>query len=46
MPVFNGKEAKIYYEIIGNGPPILLLAPGGSIAPCEQAVTLLLVFEL
>ena len=29
MPVFNGKEAKIYYEIIGNGPPILLLAPGG-----------------
>ena len=29
MPILNGKEAKIYYEIIGNGPPILLLAPGG-----------------
>ena len=29
MPVFNGKEAKLYYEILGNGPPILLLAPGG-----------------
>lgn len=29
MPFFKNDDARIYYEIHGDGPPVLLLAPGG-----------------
>ncbi len=29
MPIYERDSAKIYYEVTGEGPPLLLIAPGG-----------------
>ena len=29
MPFFERDDTRIYYEICGDGPPVLALAPGG-----------------
>jgi pimeloyl-ACP methyl ester carboxylesterase len=29
MPVYEADEVRINYEVSGNGPPVLLIAPGG-----------------
>lgn len=29
MPVYENGEVKINYEVVGDGPPVILIAPGG-----------------
>ena len=29
MPIYEHGDVRINYEVIGSGPPVLLIAPGG-----------------